>query len=215
MAGWKTSFLLGRPGAEYSFDYAPGVMPITRNQISADNRVLSGKLKSWIFRTEFTEITLNGTFFTMAQADLMSSLLTVTDTLLSFKVRDSFTLSGELDYVSGAGTTVPIQENSATLLSTALVAASSASSITITGVFSTAALTGTNYWYANGVDGAHGTYADATRIITLGLAMTPYAAAYVTYQYTGWLVKMNSINFTPQGGNVDITKYSDWQLIGA
>lgn len=199
--------MLGRPGYEATFDINPHQLQINNTQIAATNRVLSGHLRKWVFRTEFPTITLNGTFFTMAQKDLMESMLTISDTFLSFKVHSGFTRTGEINYPDNSGTTVTIQENSATLLSAALVAASAAGSITITGVFDNPSLTGTNYYTS-------GSYADATRIITLGTPLALASACYVTYLYTGWLVNMQSLPWSNQGGYVDVTQYSGWTLEG-
>ena len=203
-----SQFLLGRPGAELVFNINPNQLQVEKSQICAKNRVLSGRLKKWVFRTEFPTIQLSGTFFTMDQQDQMSSLLSVTDTLLSFKVRDAFTIYGEQNFPANVGATVQIQENSATLLSAALVAAGAAGSIAIVGVWDNAALTGTNYYTG-------GSYADATRTITLGTPLPTALACYVTYQYSGWLVSMEKMNFLAQGGWVDVSTYSGWTLEGA
>ena len=205
---WYNQFYLGRPGYENLFDLNPNQLNIEKNQIAAVNRVLSGRLKKWVFRTEFPVIQLQGQFFTMQQQDVMSSLLSVTDTLLSFRVRDDFTMYGEQNFPANAGATVTIQENSATLLSAALVAAGAAASVTILGVYDNPGLTGTNYYTG-------GSYASATRTITLGTPLPTAAACYVTYQYNGWLVSMERMGFSAIGGYVDVTQYSGWQLTGA
>lgn len=204
---WISSFYLGRPGYETAFDLNPATLRIENAQITAKNRVLSGHMRKWVFRTEFPTITLDGTFFTMAQKDLMESMLTISDTFLSFRVTDGFTRTGEINYPDNSGTTVTIQENSATLLSAAMVAAGAAPTVTISGVFDNVALTGANYWTG-------GSYADATRTITLGTPVLSSIAVYVTYQYTGWLVNMDRLNWSAQGGFVDVTKYSGWILEG-
>lgn len=202
-----TSFKLGRPGYEVTFDVPPAAMQIQRAQIASTKRVLSGRLKRRVFRTDFPTVTLNGTFYTAEQQDRITSLLTVTDTFLSFMVRDGFTTYLEQNFPANVGTTVTIQENSATLLSAALVAAGAAGSITITGVYDNPAGTGTNYFTG-------GSYADATRIITLGTALPTAAACYVTYQYKGWLVNMAEIGLQAQGGWVDVMPYTGWTLVG-
>ena len=204
---WLSQFYLGRPGFENLFDINPAQMQINKSQIAAVNRVLSGKLKKWVFRTEFPVINLSGTFLTMEQQDLMASILSITDTHLSFRVRDSFTMTGEQNFPANVGTTVTIQENSATLLSAALIAAGAAGSITIIGVYDNAGLTGVNYYTG-------GSYADITRIITLGTPLPTAFACYVSYQYTGWLVHMQAMGFSAQGGWVDKTQYSGWTLTG-
>ena len=110
--------------------------------------------------------------------------------------------------MENAGTTVTLQENSATLLSAVLVAASAAGSITVTGVFDNALLTGTNYYTG-------GSYDDATRTIALGTPLPPDSLCYVTYIYTGWLVSMEKMNFLATGGWCDVTQFSGWTLNGA
>lgn len=204
---WLTTFLLGRPGYEVAFDVPPAGMQIQRAQIASTKRVLSGRLKKRTFRTDFPTITLNGTFYTAEQQDRMASLLTVTDSFLSFMVRDGFTTYLEQNFPANVGTTVTLQENSATLLSAALVAASAAGSITIIGVYDNPAGTGTNYFTS-------GSYADATRIITLGTPLLTAAACYVTYQYKGWLVNMSELGVQAQGGWVDVMPYNGWALVG-
>ena len=204
---WLTTFLLGRPGYEVSFEVPPAGMQIQRAQIASTKRVLSGRLKKRTFRTDFPTITLNGTFYTAEQQDRMASLLTVTDTFLSFMVRDGFTTYLEQNFPANVGTTVTLQENSATLLSEALVAAGAAGSITIVGVYDNPAGTGTNYFTG-------GSYADATRIITLGTPLLTAAACYVTYQYKGWLVNMSELGVQAQGGWVDVMPYNGWALVG-
>lgn len=204
---WLTSFLLGRPGYEVAFDVPPAGMQIHRAQIASTKRVLSGRLKKRTFRTDFPTITLNGTFYTAEQQDRMASLLTVTDSFLSFMVRDGFTTYLEQNFPANVGTTVTLQENSATLLSAALVAAGAAGSITIVGVYDNPAGTGTNYFTS-------GSYADATRIITLGTPLLTAAACYVTYQYKGWLVNMSELGVQAQGGWVDVMPYNGWALVG-
>ena len=204
---WLSQFKLGRPGNEITFSINPDSVQVKKSQIASSKRVLSGHLVKRVFRTEFPTISLSGKFFTEAQADAMSSLLAVTDTHLSFIVRDDMTMTGEQNFPSNGGATVTIQENSATLLSAALVAASAAGSITVTGVFDNAGLTGTNYYTG-------GSYADATRTITLGTPLATSTACYCTYVYTGWLVSMSEMSYQAQGGWVDVMPYSGWNLVG-
>ena len=199
---------MGRPGAELSFDLNPNQVQITKTQISSVKRVLSGRLIKRVFRTEFPTIALSGTFFTYAQADQMASLLNITDTLLSFRVRNDMTMFGEQNVPANGGTTVTLQENSATLLSAALVAASAAPSVAIVGVYDNPGLTGTNYYTG-------GSYASTTRTVTLGTPLLTSGACYITYTYTGWLVSMSEMAVQAQGGWVDVMPYSGWSLIGA
>ena len=87
------------------------------------------------------------------------------------------------------------------------MAAGAAGSITIIGVYDNPAGTGTNYFTS-------GSYADATRIITLGTPLLTAAACYVTYQYKGWLVNMSELGVQAQGGWVDVMPYNGWALVG-
>lgn len=208
MSTWLDNFLLGRPGSELAFDLNPNQVRVDNSQIVAKNRVLSGKLRKWVFRTEFPTISIDGRFMTMDQKDLFDSLLAITDTMLSFRVRTGgFTRTGEKNSSSNGGTTVVIQENSATLLSAALIFVGSASSVVITGVFDNKNLTGTNYYTG-------GSYADASRTITLGTPLPTSDPCYVTYTYTGWLVNMERLSWQAIGGHVDVTDYQGWTLEG-
>src|SRR6185312_1101037 len=104
--------------------------------------------------------------------------------------------------------TVILKNNSASRLSAALVAGGFASNLTITGVFTAPDGSGTNYFTG-------GSYADATRAITLGSPL-PNATqqVYVTFTYTGWLVHFTKFAPKAQGGLVDIFPY-DIELAGA
>lgn len=206
---WIPQFKLGRPGAEQVFDYNAMQMDITESQVAASNRVLSGRLKKRVFRTTFPIITLQADYFTVAQRNLMASLLGVTDTFLSFIVRDSADLKMTLEqnYPTDAFS-VPLAQNSATLLSAALVAAGVAASISILGVYDNPSGTGTEYY-------AGGSYNSATYTVTLGTPLIVGGApAYITYGYSGWLVEMNTIGYTASGGRIDAMTYSGWTLTG-
>jgi hypothetical protein len=207
---WLSSFLLGRPGYENSFDVNPNKVMIDESQIVATNRVLSGHARKWVFRTNFPTISLDSSFFTEAQKDIMASLLTVTDTFLSFQVRDDLKIWGEAN-IPTSTSTVLLQENSATLLSTALVAAGFSSIITVTGVYTTPPVNGVNSG-SNYYSG--GSYSDATRTVTLGSVLPGTSQVYCNYTYKGWLVNMEKINHTATGGNVDTLSFSGWTLEG-
>lgn len=206
---WLTQFLLGRPANEISFDVNPMAMSIEEAQIAAVNRVLSGRRKKWVFCTSVPTIKINSDWFPKTQRDLFASLLSVTDTPLSFQCRNDWTMNAEVDTATGLNT-VLIQQNSATRLSAALVDAGGSSVITITGVFT--ALTGgvgsgTNYFTG-------GSYSDATYTITTGGGLPSVGPVFVTYTYKGWLVQLEKIKYDAAGGRVDLMKY-DYQLIGA
>ena len=207
MAGWVSQFKLGRPGYELSFDINPNTLDIEPQQVAAEGRVLSGHLRKWVFRTSFPVITLQSNWFTVTDFNAMQSLLTITDTMLSFKARDGdLQTTAEICYPSDVGN-VPIRENSAVLLSATLVAAGSASCLAISGVYTNPGGTGTNYYTG-------GSYADASQVITLGTSLPTTAPCYATYTYPGWLVSMKAIKATFLGGQVDLGKISGWSLVG-
>ena len=204
---WLSAFKLGRPGYELYFSINPATINITPAQISAKKRTISGRLRKWVFRTSFPTITLESNFFTLQDYNAMQSLLAITDTMLSFKVRDGdLQTVREICYQTGS-TTVPIRENSAVLLSAALVAAGAAGSITINGVYDNPAGTGTNYYTG-------GSYDDASYTIMLGTPLLTSFPCYVTYSYTGWLVSMSEIGAQFVGGQVDTGNVSGWTLEG-
>jgi hypothetical protein len=204
-------FQLGRPGNEITFDINPNTLEIRPAQIAATARTLSGHLRKWVFRTNYPTITMNSDWFTVADYNAMQSLLAITDTMLSFKIRDGdLQTIAEICYQTDQNT-VPIRENSQTLLSAALVAAGAAGSLTINRVNDNPtdayANTGTDYY-------AGGSYADATGIITLGTPLLLSTPVYVTYSYTGYLVSMEEIGAQFIGGQVDLGKVSGWILTG-
>lgn len=204
---WISQFLLGRPGAELTFDLNPNEVEIRPAQIAAKKRTLSGRLKKWVFRTSFPTIVLSSDYFSIDSYNAMQSLLSVTDTMLSFKLRNGdLKTSLEICYQTDQNT-VPIRENSAVLLSAALVAAGQASIITINGVYDNPAGTGTNYFTG-------GSYADASYTITLGTPLVYTTPVYVTYSYSGWLVEMSEIGAKFMGGHVDIGSITGWSLEG-
>lgn len=204
---WLSAFKLGRPGNEIDFTINPNTVEIRPAQIAAKKRTISGHLRKWVFRTSFPTISLSSDFFTLQDYNRMQSLLTITDTMLSFKVRggDLQTI-GEICYPTNS-TMVPIRENSAVLLSAALIAAGAAGTITINHVYDNPAGTGTDYYTG-------GSYDDASAVITLGTPLVVTAPVYVTYSYGGWLVSMEEIGGTFLGGQVDLGQVSGWQLVG-
>jgi len=202
---WLSSFKLGRPGYELTFDANPMQMPIGEAQICAINRVLSGRLKKRVFRTTFPTIKISSNWFPLADRNKFLSLLSVTDTFLSFQVRDDLEMQGEVNYPTDS-THIPLRGNSATLLSKALVAAGFASQITVSGVYDNPSYTGTNYYTG-------GSYDDASLVVTLGSAVSASVAHYCTYIYKGWLVDIRRIDYTAYGGRVDLFSY-DLELVG-
>jgi len=205
---WISQFKLGRPGYELAFDINPNSVNITAAQVAATKRTISGHLKKWVFRTSFPTITLQSDWFTVQSYNAMQSLLTVTDTMLSFQLRDGDLQTNlEICYQT-LPTIVPIRENSAALLSAALVAAGQPSCITINGVYGNPAGTGTNYYTG-------GSYDDASMIITTGTPLLGNTLnCFVTYSYSGYLVSMEEIGAQFLGGQVDLGKVSGWTLTG-
>ena len=204
---WISNFLLGRPGYELAFSINPNTVEVDAAQIVAENRVLSGRLRKWVFRTNVPTMTLQSDFFTVQDFYRMQSLLAVTDTMLSFRIRDGdMQTSLEICYPTGA-TALPIRENSALLLSQALVAAGFPSVITINGIWDNPAGTGTNYFTG-------GSYQDSSFIITPGTPLLVQQPHFVTYSFPGYLVSMKAIKGTFLGGQIDLGKVSGWQLDG-
>lgn len=209
---WLTQFLLGRPTYELTFDVNPSAMKIVEEQILASNRTLSGRRKKWVFCNAIPTIQIDSKWLTMADRNAMQSLLSITDTPLSFQVRGAQDFQMTLEYNSVlTSQTVTIQQNSATRLSAAIVAAGGASVITVTGVFQTPNGTGTNYY----TGGGGGSYNDANYTITLGTALPNSNPVYVTYTYLGWLVHMDKMPYSYQGGWIDRAEYNGWELVGA
>lgn len=224
---WLEPFLLGRPGLEYEFDVPPDAMDIEEVQYAASMRTLSGARFKRVFSTSVPTIKLDSAYFPMAQRQLIASLLSVTDTPLSFRCRDDWTMTLEYN-VPNSVTSIPVQQNSATRLSYYVATATAygagaygsgpyggssiPGTVTITGVFVSADQDnpGQNYY----IDGS--SYNDLTYTITLAGAGVPAGttAVYVTYTYQGWLVNLDRIPYRAAGGRVDLLSYS-YSLTGA
>lgn len=199
-----TSFKLGRPGFEYAFDAPPDSFDVTWARMGADNRNLSGDLKERVIRTFAPTVKLKSGWWTKADVDNLASLLTITDTFLSFLCRDDWKIILEPD-LPLTTSTVQIQRSSITRLSAAYVAAGLSSTITVTGVYVQPDGSGTNYYTG-------GSYADATRTITLGTALPDTRQTYVSYTYSGWLVRAKSGQTPITGGRVDLFTLGDMTL---
>lgn len=204
---WLSQFKLGRPGYEYSFDFNPAAMTFDEQPVAVLNRNLAGDLKKAFLKTSAPVLKINSNYLTKAQRDQFASLLSVTDTFLSFQTRDDWQVLLERN-IPTTTTSVAIQNNSATRLSAALVAAGFSGQITINGVYRVADGSGTNY-YSGG-----SSYADATRILTLASALPDTSPVFVSYTYKGWLVDIKSIPAQMQGGWIDKFTY-DFELVGA
>jgi hypothetical protein len=220
---WLTSFLLGRPGFEYSFDLNPEAMTIDEMPLGVLQRNLAGDMKKSIIKTSIPTIKINSSFLQLPQRNSFASLAGISDTFLSFQTRDDWQVVSERNLSTDASHVV-IQNNSATKLSAALVAAGFTGIITINSVatvpnivagptfggggFGQGGYSGPDYF-------AGGSYDDSSRTVTLGTSL-PVASeyVYVTYTYKGWLVNMEKFSHSVQGGWQDRFKY-DTQLIGA
>lgn len=205
MASWLSPFLLGRPGYELSFDVNPASLSLDEGQIAAFDRTLAGIGKKWVFNTYIPTIKISSDWFPIATRNQFVSLLSVTDTFLSFQTRDDWQMQLEINPILSAST-VSVQTNSATRLSAALVAAGFSSVVTIVGVFDNPAGTGTNYFTG-------GSYNDQSYVVTLGTNFATQQYAYVTYTYKGWLVDLQKVSTKAMGGKSDLLSY-DYQLVG-
>lgn len=220
---WLTSFLLGRPGYEYSFDINPEAMSIDESALTVMHRNLAGDLKKSVFKSSIPTIKINSSYLAVAQRNQFASLVGIQDTFLSFQTRDDWQVLSERNLPTDT-THVKIQNNSATRLSAALVAAGFSSIITINSVSTVPNVVAGPTFGGGGFGGsgysgpdyfAGGSYADASRIITLGTSLpsaTQYV--YVTYTYTGWLVNLDMLSHQIQGGWLDRFTYN-FQLTGA
>jgi hypothetical protein len=197
---WISNFLLGRPGYEIPFDLNPSSMKISDAQIAATSRVLSGRRKKWVFCTSVPTITIDSKWLLLADRNALESLLSITDTPLSFRVRTGdFQMVNEIN--SPLSTiNVTLQQNSATRLS---------SQITVGSVSTNPNGGGTNYFTG-------GAYNDLNYVVTLGTALPSSSqSVYVTYNYSGWLVHMDAMPYDWQGGWIDRAQYSGFKLEGA
>ena len=203
---WLT-FKLGRPGAEVEFTVNPAGMDVDESPIAGRRRNIAGDLKKSVVKSSAPTVRINSNYLSLTQRNQFASMAGYNDTLLSFMVRDDLQIVLEKNLPTDVNTVV-VQNNSATRLAAALVAAGAAGSITVTGVFTTTDGSGTNYFTG-------GSYAEATRTITLGTPLADAAVpVYVTYTYKGWLVDMERITTRSEGGWVDRFTY-DFSLVGA
>ena len=220
---WLSSFLLGRPGYEYSFDINPEAMSIDEAALTVIHRNLAGDLKKSVLKNSMPMIKINSSYLSLDQRNKFASLVGVNDTFLSFQTRDDWQMVAERDLPTDTQH-VTLQNNSATRLSAALVAAGFSGVITINSVstvpnvvagptfggggFGDGGFSGPDYF-------AGGSYEDATRVVTLGTSL-PSASqyVYVTYTYKGWLVNLDALSHQIRGGWLDRFTY-DFQLTGA
>lgn len=199
-------FKLGRPGAELTFGLNPSAFHVDDGNIIVRQRNIEGDLKKSIVKKFVPSIQLNSNYFTKAERDAFVSLLNIDDTMLSFQTRDDWQVL-KAKHIATTTTAVKISNSSITKLDEALIAAGAAGQVTINGVYDNPAGTGTNYYTG-------GSYAGATRTITLGTPVVAGAVLYVDYTHKGWLVDIENLSYGAEGGWVDRFTY-DFQLIGA
>ena len=200
---WLTSFLLGRPGSEYTFELRPEGMRITDAGIVVRQRNLAGDLKKSTLKVSTPTIQINSNYLGFTQASQFRSLVGVSDTFLSFQTRDDWT---QYDERASIITTSKFRLNnsSALLLSKTLVDLSLSSSVAISTVTSDEA-----GWSSGAV-----TWSGSSFNINVANAVaTTSASIFVTYIYTGWLVEMKSISTVYRGGWADQSNY-DFELTG-
>ena len=198
-------------------------MSIDHDNVEVNLRNLAGDLKTSILKVNAPSIKINSNFLSQTQRIQFMSLMGISDTFLSFLTRDDWQTQNELVTIIDS-THVQIANSSATRLSAALVAAGGGSIINIITPFN--AVLGEGYGSGGYGLGGYGgaaltfdpgpvTYNDATRVITLTNALGSLTAPmYVSYTYTGWLVKMQKLTVKNQGGWIDRGTY-DIALLGA
>ena len=218
---WKTPFILGRPGAEYSFEINPEAMAIDEAGVVVLQRNLNGDLKKSTLKINTPSIKINSSFLSFQQRNQFNSLIGVADTFLSFQTRTDWTQYNDLAQVIDT-THFKLTNSSALRLSKALVQLGFSSIITITGI-SISPANGAAWeqgaWGAFPWMGTYNpgtiTYNDLTYIVTVQNPIPDLTyAVFITYTYTGWLVNMQKMNSQYQGGWLDRAKY-DFQLEGA
>ena len=215
-------FLLGRPGSEYEFEYNSEAMAIDEMPIASLQRNLAGDLKKSVLKNSAPVIRLNSNYLSLTQRNQFASLVGIADSFLSFQTSTDWQMFSERNRVTDLSH-VTIQNNSATKLSQQLVEGGFDGIITITGVSQVPNVVagpvfGGGGFGEGGFSGPDfftgGSYDDLTRVVTLGTTLpvgTEYV--YVSYTYTGWLVNMERLSHSIQGGWIDRFRY-DFQLTG-
>lgn len=219
---WLSQFLLGRPGAEYLFEVNPAAMDIEEVGVVIRQANIAGDLKKSTIKASAPIIRVNSNYLTLAQRNKFASLVSVSDTFLSFQTRDDWQQTDERVTIIDA-THLRLQNSSATRLSAVLVGLGLPSVITIQTPFNIG-FAGTGFgdggFGFGGFDGAPFdpgaiTYDDVTRIITMSNPLADLSRlVFVTYTYKGWLVDMERLGHKAQGGWLDRFTY-DFQLMGA
>lgn len=215
-----TSFLLGRPGSEYTFNVPPEAMTIEEQGVVVLQRNLAGDLKKSTLKTSAPVIKIRSSYLLLPQRNQFASLVGIDDTFLSFQCRNDWQQIDALVTVLST-TTFRIPNTSATRLSAALVTGGYSSIITINSVATFPAAGfgegGFGFGPFDSLDFDPGTmtYDDLTRIVTMENPLpSTDVRLLATYTYTGWLVNLDTINNAWQGGWLDRSSY-DFQLTGA
>jgi len=201
---WLSSFLLGIPGQEYSFDVSPATMQLSEGPNIIVNKNIMGYLRKAIINQYSATAKISGSYLTLAQRQTFLSFCSMPDVFFSFRTRDNWTRL-EKAAPSNSGTTITLDTNAITLLDQTLAIESYTTQITILGVYDNFAMSGTNYYTG-------GSFNASTSQITLG---TTLAAdfGYVNYQYQGFLCNVETIDTTSEGGWMDKFQY-DFQITG-
>lgn len=228
---WLSPFLLGRPGYEFSFENPPNGMSIDEQSISVRHQNLAGQLRKSSITNIVPTIKINSSFLSLAQRNQFASLAAISDTFLSFQVRDDLQVVAEYDLSTDA-THVQIQDNSITRLDSILVSLGFPGTITINNVYSVPSYPLNSQFSFGGFgDGGLGTgtggsssadyfpggsYDSVNKIITLGIPLPSPAQqfVYVYYTYKGWLVNLDNMKHSNKSGSIDRYAY-DFQLVGA
>lgn len=220
-----TSFQLGRPGSEITFDVNPAAMRISEQGVVVRQRNLAGDRKKSVLKKSAPTIQIDSTYLTKTQRDQIASMVGISNTFLSFKTRDDWKVWWE--YVDVLTTTsVRLKNSSASRLSAVLVGLGLPSQITIVTPFQYEPTGGLPLGEGGFGEGGLGyppesfdpgtvSYDDLTRIVSfsnpLPDALHP---VYVSYTHEGWLVDLETGDFQAAGGWIDRFQYS-LQLVGA
>jgi hypothetical protein len=210
---WLSQFKLGRPGAEILFDVNPESMQIDDSPIAVVQRNLSGDLKKSVIRSYVPTVRIHSSYLTVTQRSQFSSLANVTDTFLSFLTRDSSNVSTNFSiferYIPTDTSHITLRNNS----NLRLVTLYASLGLTWDGViwnyssvYQTPDQTGTNYGNAG--------FDPATLIWTTATPLPNLNPVYVEYRFAGWLVNMDQMSQSIQGGWLDRFQY-DITLTGA
>jgi hypothetical protein len=214
---WRVPFQLGRPNAMALFEINPDAIHWDDQKLEEVTRGADGTLNAVTISRDRPGLKLSGNYITPAFWNQLRGLMMVDDTPLVFS--PSTLLGNQVMEVwteraiPTALSTVPLADNSFLRGSALQVAAGGSTAITPIGVWTAPGVTGgrlgagTNYWTA-------GSYADATRTLTLGTPLPSLVPVFVTYQSTVLAVHLAKVPSKSQGGWVDAWRY-DLEIQGA